>query len=125
MEAAPQERESNNVESLGKWRELREAGPQEAEAVLAKLELPQHEESISTHEDLTDLYHIVNEVDALERAHNEQMEHARLMEDVTERAVTVQALNQQRYKLRHLGYLREVAATRIFQLELKGQRVAA
>lgn len=124
MEGDQKERGSN-IEVLSDWRERREAGPGEAETFLAELNLPQHEVSISAHEDLADLYHIVNEVDALEKNHNKAVAAALQITDVTEREEAMRELNQARYKLRHLGYLREAAGARIFQLELKGYELAA
>lgn len=104
MERATQTTE-DNIERLDEWRERKEAGPLEAETFLSGHELPCHEESISGLDDEMVLHEIIATISEEESLVNQ-------IEDDSER-------NQSRYKMRHLGYLREVARRRLLQVELR------
>lgn len=116
MEGAPQQ--ENNTEQLSAWREHQEAGPKDAETFLSRegIELPCHEESISSLDDEVVLHEIVAEVN------EEEARLEKILSDKNASEEDIAQANSQRYKMRHLGYLREVAKRRLAQLEL---RVAA
>lgn len=107
---------ANSVEAPANYYERKEAGPIEAEQFLSAEHLPCHEESISESNNELELHSIITAVTAEESRVNAVIER----EDATE--AELRAVQDERYKLRHLGYLREVAKRRLAQLDL---RVAA